>query len=254
MFNKRAQKAYEARLKKKKKPPPPTEKDSIFTFSNVLSVISLTIAVLGTLGTIYYNFFWHPEQLQVSYRITHKTMDTSLVSFIFINNGRQAVAIDTITLLKAISNDAPLDACETTNTRVQEQFKERDNWEILETQSTGSWVTTGYEDSTGLAVQYIDREYEIKRARKLLLDNKDSPSSSFLVDPQSAKVLNIEYDAESDGVRNDIYCLQINFFDRLGAAHSQVLPAWSVTRRDGDLGPVFGYGKEVRQYTLLPAR
>jgi hypothetical protein len=42
---------------------PPPDKKSIFSFSNVTSVISLVISISGTIATAYYNFFWHPEQL-----------------------------------------------------------------------------------------------------------------------------------------------------------------------------------------------
>jgi hypothetical protein len=226
----------------------------IFTYSNVISTLSLVIALSGLGATIYYNFLWHPEQLQVSYRVNHQKIDAAVVSLVFINNGRQAVAVDTIILMKAAAK-APLDACELTNTYVQKQFKERDEWESVATMSTGTWITTQYEDYDGTEVRYFDREYLIKRTRKVSLDNKESSSPSFLVDPQSAKVLNVEYDASFDGSKNEIFCLQVSFFDRLGTLHSEVVPGWSLTVRGEDVGDhqyVIGYGAEVRRYTLLP--
>jgi hypothetical protein len=63
-----------------------------FTYSNVVSTISLIVAVTGTGVTAYCNFLWHPEQVQVSYRLRHGEPNKAFASFVFTNNGREATA------------------------------------------------------------------------------------------------------------------------------------------------------------------
>jgi hypothetical protein len=58
-------------------------------------------------------------------------MNASLANFVFINNGRQSVAVDTIKLMKATDQKTPVDACVATDKYVQKQSDERKDWEVL---------------------------------------------------------------------------------------------------------------------------
>jgi hypothetical protein len=231
-----------------------TQKRTFFTYSNVLSTISLVVTLIGLSATIYYNFLWHPEHLQMTYRVTHEKMDVSQASFVFINNGRQAVAVDMIKLMATVDN-SPEDACKYSNSYRQKEVAQTRNWERVETLPTGGSYSTGVYFE-GREMQYLDRPYETIRPRKVVVDNKDVEESYFLVESQSAKVVNIEYQRSFDGTTNKIFCFEVRVFDRLGDLHIQVLPAWTVIREKYSRPDEFiiGYASESDRHTVLLAR
>lgn len=228
---------------------------SAFTFSNVLSVVSACVALTGTGATIYYNFYWHPEQLQVSYRILHEKIDTSQASFIFTNNGRQAVAVETVKLMKAIESTSD-DACERASRHARKQADDIKGTDIYDTLTKNSeWVSSQVQDAQRPKVEYFDTAYEIKQPINITIDNKDSQSTSLLVEAQSAKVLNLQYAISFDGSKDEIYCFQINVFDRLGVYHTRIMPAWKVIKQKSS-DPyqfVIYYGQDIKMFSLLPA-
>ena len=193
---------------------------SRFKFSDVVSVVSLVIALGSLATTVYLNFFWRPEDLRVYFflRDMKQVGNTPLsIDFVFSNGGKQAAIVSDVMLIQATGLKDGFDVCSPARLRdyVEIQLIHKQGLKELD-----------FPDGTKL---------EFVQPSKALIDSKDTESPSLVVQNGETKPAQLLFQPrEIDAIEYPVvHCLGFRYFDKNGNPHVQILPAWRVSTHGG---------------------
>jgi hypothetical protein len=216
----------------------PRKRTLPITFSNVVSVSALCIALIGTTATIYYNFFWVAENLSVSIRYQDERRvgrdDSTTVNFVFTNGGKQAAIIETVTLLSFIDGADPTsDGCS--------------HWDyVLNSEPEAGSVANLMGPGTGRIL--------VHSASRFVVNNQPSGGPTVFVGPYSATFLSVTFGGTrvDKDQKSTYHCFGFRYFDSRGNRRQSLWNGWWMFRmEDGGVG-VHGIDYFDGPFQLLP--
>lgn len=231
--------------------------------STTIALLSLLISISGTCATIYYNFFWRPEELLLSYRVRHGfSQNLRQATFVFTNTGTQSIVVEDVRLE---GRGDLADACSKEDAEAR-NIAERRLTSLISNTISGKTTYLGedvqntmadirkYRSDSSVLFFITNRDIIFPSLKKVVIDSNEVQSSTLLVPAESVKVMDQDYEmpAEDKKWKVENYCFRVSFFERSGAYRVRVFPAWTV-KREGD-STVLDFGKAVKQVSLIPSR